>query len=56
MVFEDHTIEHLPCENLPKGLDAETYVLIFRKEQACIRHEMWEVMEETGGMTEDPSI
>ena len=56
MVFENHRIDHIQCEKLPKGLDGETYILIFRKQQACLRHHYWQVFDRTGGLSEDPEI
>ena len=40
LVFDpkEGTIMHIPCEQMPENLNEDTYILIYRKQQACIRH------------------
>lgn len=49
-------ITHVPIKNMPKGLDQDNYILIYRKQQECIRHEIYNIMKETGGATKDPAV
>lgn len=51
----DMRITHVPIKNMPKGLDQDKYILIYRKQQECIRHEIYKIMQETGGATKDPA-
>jgi len=41
---------------LPEGLDGDTYIVIYRKQMACIRYEFWKVLDRTGGKTDDPEV
>ena len=45
---------HVPAKNMPKGLDQDKYILIYRKQQECVRHEIYKIMKESGGKTDDP--
>jgi hypothetical protein len=46
MVFEQDTprIDHIKCENMPKGLNEDLYIFIYRKQYACVRHEVFKIM------------
>jgi len=50
------TIPHLKCANLPEGLDEDKYLIIYRKQQQCIRYHIQEVLKQSGGSTRDPAI
>ena len=47
----EQSIAYIPCDNLPDGLDEDKYILIYRKQQQCIRHHIFKVLKETGGQT-----
>ena len=49
-------IEHIPCKDMPEGLDEDTYILIYRKQQQCIRYHIYKVLQKTGGSTTDVEI
>jgi hypothetical protein len=53
MVFDskDGKIVHVPCKNMPENLTEDNYILIYRKQQACIRHQIYKILKETGGAT-----
>ena len=55
MVFnaKEGTIMHIPCE-MPEGLTEDSYILVYRKQQACIRYQINKILKETGGATQDP--
>lgn len=42
------TIEHIECKNKPVGLDEDMYILIYRKQKACLRHEIFKFWCEQG--------
>ena len=44
------TIKHLKCQMMPTNLDEDTYVKIYRKQQALFRHGLWKVMNEVSKM------
>lgn len=49
--FDNPRMEHIKCENMPEGLNEETYLQIFRKQQAAIRHHIYKTLKQTGGVT-----
>lgn len=56
MVFEakEGSIMHIPFNQMPEGLTEDTYILVYRKQQACIRYQINKILKETGGATQDP--
>jgi hypothetical protein len=55
MVFDSKqgTCLHIPCE-MPEGLNEDSYILVYRKQQACIRYQINKILKDTGGATQDP--
>lgn len=51
---EEGSIPHVPAKNMPEGLTEDKYILVYRKQQACIRHQIYKILKETGGTTQDP--
>jgi hypothetical protein len=53
MVFDENegSILHVPCKDMPEGLNEDTYILVYRKQQQCIRHQIYKILKETGGAT-----
>ena len=47
-------IEHIPCKDMPEGLDEDSYILIYKKQQQCIRYHIYQVLLDSGGPTTDP--
>jgi hypothetical protein len=39
---------------MPEGLNEDSYILVYRKQQACIRYQIYKILKETGGATQDP--
>lgn len=56
LVFDpkEGTIMHIPCKDMPEGLNEDSYILVYRKQQACIRYQIQKILKETGGATQDP--
>jgi len=46
---DNQRIDYVPCENLPADLDEDKYILIYRKQQECVRHGVHKILKETGG-------
>ena len=38
-------IEHIPCRNKPLNIDEDKYIFVYRKQQACIRHEVYKILK-----------
>lgn len=49
-------IDHLPCKDIPEGLNEDSYILIYKKQQQCIRYHIYQVLQQTGGSTTDVEI
>ena len=43
----DGNIEHLTCTMMPKGMDEDTYIKVYRKQQAIFRHEIYKGHKDT---------
>jgi hypothetical protein len=41
---------------MPEGLDEDKYLLIYRKQQQCIRYHIDKVLKDTGGSTRNPEV
>ena len=39
----DQKVDHIKCVNIPKDLDENTYVLIYRKQYQLMRHEIFNI-------------
>ena len=42
------SIDHIPCKNIPDGLDEDTFILIYRKQHAALRHKIFKYYCEAG--------
>ena len=57
-VFDEKNqrIEHIKCNNMPIGMNEDSYIDVYKKQQACIRHEIYKIMQRTGGQSMDPQM
>ena len=58
-------IDHLVCDHMPERtgkngnpekLNSDTYIVIYRKQQAALRHHIYMILKETGGKSMDPAV
>jgi len=46
----------IPCKNMPENLTEDSYIMVYRKQQAAIRYQIYRILKETGGPVQDPMV
>ncbi len=55
MFSDDPHIDHIAAKVLPENLDEDMYIFIYRKQHAVLRHEIFNVLKNSGGRSADPA-